>query len=77
MPGSTEASPKKEDKMTPKEEEKTPAAPEGTATLATPESDDATKVEIKLPAEDSQVWYSQNFLWLSREYYLTSQTDLD
>lgn len=61
MPDSAESSPKKEDKMTPKEEKKEeapPPAPQGTATLATPESDEATKVEIKQPSasvEDGQV----------------------
>ena len=59
MPGSAEASPTKEDKptpTTPKEEEKKleapMAAPEGTATLATPESDDAPKIEIKQPSAE-------------------------
>ena len=61
MPGSAEASPTKEEKPTPtptpttpkeeaKKDEAPMAAPEGTATLATPESDDAPKIEIKQPA---------------------------
>jgi hypothetical protein len=49
-----------EEKMTPKKEEATEAAvakiPEGVATLATPDSDEAPKVEIKQPsaAEEGQ-----------------------